>query len=157
MNNNDMIIVYLAGFMRLIRGSLCTWYTIFSSRSRAYIIVFMVTFCDDSFLIVFIQTEEDTVVYGRKKVVLKNCQYLYNIRRARSVFLNSVFNNNMFFYVISVQALLIKSNVLWPNVVSCGRKTLREKIWLLNVQRKTKPFFLRKFRYKNNYLIFLTE
>ena len=54
-----MIIVYLAGLTRLILGSLCTWYTIFSSRSRAYIIVFMVTFCDDSFLIVFIQTEED--------------------------------------------------------------------------------------------------
>ena len=150
--------VYLAGFTRLILGSLCTWYTIFSSRSRAYIIVFMVTFCEDSFLIVFIQTEEDPLLYTvEKKVVLKNCQYLYNIRRARSVFLNSVFNNNMFFYVISVQALLIKSNVLWPNVVSCGRKTLGEKIWLLNVQRKTKRFFLRKFRYKNNYLIFLIE
>ena len=54
-----MIIVYLAGLTRLILGSLCTWYTIFSSRSRAYIIVFMATFCDDSFLIVFIQTEED--------------------------------------------------------------------------------------------------
>ena len=67
MNNNDMIIVYLAGFMRLIRGSLCTWYTIFSSRSRAYIIVFMVTFCDDSFLIVFIQTEEDPLLYTVKK------------------------------------------------------------------------------------------
>ena len=67
MNNNDMIIVYLAGFMRLIRGSLCTWYTIFSSRSRAYIIVFMVTFCDDSFLIVFIQTEEDPLLYTVEK------------------------------------------------------------------------------------------
>ena len=67
MNNNDMIIVYLAGFMRLIRGSPCTWYTIFSSRSRAYIIVFMVTFCDDSFLIVFIQTEEDPLLYTVKK------------------------------------------------------------------------------------------
>ena len=54
-----MIIVYLAGLTRLILGSLCTWYTIFSSRSSAYIIVFMATFCDDSFLIVFIQTEED--------------------------------------------------------------------------------------------------
>ena len=54
-----MIIVYLAGLTRLILGSLCTWYTICSSRSRAYIIVFMATFCDDSFLIVFIQTEED--------------------------------------------------------------------------------------------------
>ena len=67
MNNNDMIIVYLAGFMRLIRGSLCTWYTIFSSRSPAYIIVFMVTFCDDSFLIVFIQTEEDPLLYTVEK------------------------------------------------------------------------------------------
>ena len=67
MNNNDMIIVYLAGFMRLIRGSLCTWYTIFSSRSRAYIIVFMVTFCDDSFLRVFILTEEDPLLYTVEK------------------------------------------------------------------------------------------
>ena len=67
MNNNDMIIVYLAGFTRLIRDSLCTWYTIFSSRSRAYNIVFMVTFCDDSFLIVFIQTEEDPLLYTVEK------------------------------------------------------------------------------------------
>ena len=67
MNNNDMIMVYVAGFTRLILGSLCKWYTIFSSRSRAYIIVFMVTFCDDSFLIVFIQTEEDPLLYTVEK------------------------------------------------------------------------------------------
>ena len=67
MNNNDMIIVHLAGLTRFIRGSLCTWYTIFSSRLRAYNIVFMVTFCDDSFLIVFIQTEEDPLLYTVEK------------------------------------------------------------------------------------------
>ena len=143
-----MIIIYLAGFTRLIRGSLCTWYTILLSFDDR--VVFMETFCDHSFLIVFIQTEEDPLLYTvEKKVVLKNCQYLYNIRRARSVFLNSVFNNNVFFLdVLSVQALLIKSNVLWPSGVNCGRKALREKIWFVNVQRKRKPFFLRRFRWR---------
>ena len=33
----------------------------------AYNIVFMVTFCDDSFLIVFIQTEEDPLLYTVEK------------------------------------------------------------------------------------------
>ena len=39
MNNNDMIIVYLAGFTRLIRGSLCTWYTILLSFDDGVLIL----------------------------------------------------------------------------------------------------------------------
>ena len=60
-----MIIVYLADFTTSIRGSLCTWYSIFLSFD--VLIVFMVTFCDDSFITVFIQNEEDPLLYTVEK------------------------------------------------------------------------------------------
>ena len=63
-----MIIVYLAGFTRLIRGLfICTWHSILLSFDDRVLIVFMVTFCDDSFVTVFIQNEEDPLLYTVEK------------------------------------------------------------------------------------------
>ena len=66
-----MIIVYLAGFTRLIRSYsrfiLCTWYSILLSFEDRVLIVFLVTFCDDSFLTVFIKEEEDPLLYMVEK------------------------------------------------------------------------------------------
>ena len=62
-----MIIVYLAGFARLIRGSLCTWHSILLLFDDRVLIAFMVTFCDDSFVTVFIQNKEDPLLYKVEK------------------------------------------------------------------------------------------
>ena len=63
-----MIIVYLAGFTRLIRGSYyCKWYSILLSFDDRVLTVFLVTFCGDSFVTVFIQNEEDPLLYTVEK------------------------------------------------------------------------------------------
>ena len=63
-----MIIVYLAGFTRLIRGSYYVHGTLFYCHlTIAYLLYFLVTFCDDSFVTVFIQDEEDPLLYTVEK------------------------------------------------------------------------------------------
>ena len=62
-----MIIVYLAGFTRLIEVYICIWHSILLSFDDRVLIVFTVTFCDDSFVTVFIQNEEDPLLYTVEK------------------------------------------------------------------------------------------